>query len=490
MASGTGGQIAFSRLSSLYAIVDSVDVATNFVSETLEHKLAELEEGSITGRRDAPPSHEGIDMGDGDINFEPNPNPWSFLTQAFFGVRQSSLVTDAASLGANSGDEAGKPQWYHIFTPRQDPFSNRTFLDPMNFMVYRDVQSAFLFRGSIVPTYKLEITAGALTKSSISIMARQVDLIQRTGAISSLAASCGGRPWVWDMTSIEVSTDTSCANLVANVNYEKLNIAWTLPNEGVVLLDGTKRYAEFAPNQFRRIAIDGTLSFRDETEYLAFKAYENRRMRITLLNVNSRLILGNPASADATKFLGYYGLRIHMPQVKYLQWNAPIGGPNRLTASFTAKAEYDCTEGIMSEIDMMNKVSAGSLYATQAPSWSTVVASPARSYPEADIVTGSGQIQFYVDTTGGETFNAAPNSATIYEFLQGYGGEATVKAALTTAVFSLVSPNEFNVKLPAVGAFPGVLATTTIPWTVPTSMFTNRTMPYVVSGAFTIVNSV
>jgi hypothetical protein len=450
MASGNGGQIAFSRIASLHASVDTVDIWTNFVSETLEHKLAELEEGSITGRRDAPPSHKGIDSGDGDINFEPNPNALAFMVQGFMGTRVSSLVTNAASTGANSGNEAGKPQWYHQFTPRQDAFSDRTFLEPHNVMVYRDVGSAFLFRGAIFPALNFNIEAGQLAKSSITVMAREVGRIQRSAAVRSLTR-VGGRPWVWDMASVEVSTDTSCGNLVANTNFEKFDMKFTLPHDGVALLDGTKLYNEFSPNNFRRISIEGTLSFRDQTEYDAFRAYENRRMRITLLNVNSSEALGNVASLDRANFLGYYGLRIHLPLVKYLKWNAPISGPNRLTASFTAKAEFDDVSGIMAQIDMMNNIAAGSLaYAHGPAAWQTVVSSPYGSYLETAIAAGGSDVDFYVNTGDGEGFITSPTSSQIITFLRGVD-DAAISAAMTVAAFSLSAPNHIHVELPVVG---------------------------------------
>lgn len=357
MASGNGGQIGFTRIGSLYSDVNTVNLWGNFVSETLEHKLDELEEGSINGRRDAPNSYKGIDHGDGDINIEPNPNFIGIPLAGWFGTIVSSLVTAAGSTGANSGASAGAPQQFHRFTPTQSSFSDRTFLQPHNVMMFRDVGSAWLFKGAIFPTLKFDITAGALAKGTISVMARQVDRIQRTNTIAGLVSS-GGRPWVWDMASVELSTDTTTANLVARTDFEQLTISFDLPHDGVVTLDGTKKYAEFTPSDFRRITFDGTMSFRDQTAYDAFIAYEARRLRVTLLNVNSSVMLGNPASLDATNFLGYYGLRFHFPQMKFLSWSAPISGPNRLTAKFTAKAQYSETEGFSAVAELNNIVTS------------------------------------------------------------------------------------------------------------------------------------
>ena len=356
MASGAGGQIALVKAGSLYHQINSANLWTNFVSESIEHTLEELEEGSITGRRDAPTSHKGIDMGGGDIVLEPNPNALGHFLNGAFGTLTSSMITAAGSTGANSGEEAGKPYFWHEFVPRQTAYSNRSFLEPYGVMVYRDVGSAFMLNGSIFTGIEFDIQAGQLLTATVNVMGRDMRRIQRTAAINSLVSS-GGRPWVWDMASVEVSTDTTSANLAVDTNFEQLTLGLTTPHEGVVLLDGTKQYAEFQLNDFRRVAISGTLSFRDQTAYDAFVAYESRRLRATFLNVNSNIWLGNPASVDATAALGYYGMRIHIPKMKFLSWSAPIGGPNRLQASFTAKAEYDDTAGNMLSVELFNVTS-------------------------------------------------------------------------------------------------------------------------------------
>jgi hypothetical protein len=357
MSSGNGGQFAFAKVGSLFSDVNTVNQWANFVSETLEHKLTELQEGSINGRRDMPDSHKGIDSGDGEINFEPNPNVLGHFLKAWYGTHTASLVTAAGSTGANATVYSGAAQMYHRFRPNQNSFSERTFLEPYNFMIYRDVGSAWLFKQAIVPTLKLDIQAGQLVKATATIMARTVDRIQRTAGIQSLVSS-GGRPWVWDMASVELSTDTTTANLAARTDFEQIAFTMDLPNEGVVNLDGTKKYAEFSPSDFRKLSIEGTMSFRDQSAYDRFTAYEQARLRVTMLNVNSRALLGNPASADASAFAGYFGLRITLPAMKFTAWSAPISGPNRLTARFSAKAEYSEADGISSQVELINIVSS------------------------------------------------------------------------------------------------------------------------------------
>lgn len=363
MASGNGGKIASAKISSLYSDINSVNVFLGFTDETLEHKLDELESGAITGFRDAPDSYKGLDSGMGDINFEPEPNELGHMFKAWFGTLVSSVVTLATSTGANSGNFAGLPQVFHHFTPSNVAFSDRTFLEPYNVAVYRDVGSAFIFKGAIFPTIKLMTKANALVKATGTVMARQVDLIDPTSMLA-LPGSIG-KPWIWDMASVEYNpTDTGTAGLVARTDFEEFNITLDLPHDGIPLLDGTKKYAEFVPSDFRRVKIDGSMSFRDETAYLAFKNYTQHRMRITLLNVNSQLVQGDPSLADATAFEGYPGLRITLPAFKFTQWSAPIKGPNRIVASFSGKAERSAADGFSISADLLN-TTANSVYTTE-----------------------------------------------------------------------------------------------------------------------------
>ena len=355
MASGNAGKVALAKIGSLYSDVNTVNKWFGFTSETLEHKLDELEEGALTGRRDAPNSYKGLDHGAGDVEFEPNPNAVGHPLFAWFGTIASSIVTDVGSNGANSGDFAGYTQNFHRLTPTQTPFSDRTFNAPYNLAVYRDVASAFIFKQSIFTTVKLMIKAQALVKATGTIMSRQVDLLDFTAGMTSLVSS-GGRPWIWDMASIEYSADTSSAGLAARTDLEELNFTFDLPHDGVALLDGTKKYAEFTPSDFRRIKIDGSMSFRDETAYVDFKNYTQHRLRVTMMNVNSQLVMGNPASADPTLFLGYPGMRLHVPALKFTSWSAPVKGPNRIVAQFNAKAEFSEAEGFSTALDLLNIV--------------------------------------------------------------------------------------------------------------------------------------
>lgn len=351
MASGTGGQIALHKTSSLYLDVVSADRWSKFVSETLEHSIEELAELGITGRRDAPPSHKGIEFAQGDIVLEPNPNAIGNWMNGAFGTLTSSLHTEAGSTGANSAEGAGKPIFAHTFTPRQNEFDERTFLEPYTVMVYKDTGSAFFHQGTIFPRLDFNMQAGALLNSTVGLMGRKITRGERTAAINSLVSS-GGRPWIWDMASMEVASGGAGeAFLAANTNFEQFQISLETPQEGVVLLDGNKQYAEFQPNEFRRVNMSGTISFRNQEEYNAFTAYESRYMRLTITNTNSSQGLGNPDSS------ANYLLQFDVPKMKFLTWTTPIGGPNRLQTSFTARAEFDDTAGYMIQALLVNVTS-------------------------------------------------------------------------------------------------------------------------------------
>ncbi len=359
MSAGSGGQIAIISVGSLYQAVNSSMVSaanwTNFVSESVEHTIAELEEGAITGYKDAPPSHQGLGSGQGDIQLEPNPNALGHFLRGVFGQSSGSLLTHAGSWGANSGNALNVPAGYvarpvvqHTFVPIQTATHERNYLPVYAAVIYKDVGSAFVFSGGQFNALELQIQAGQLTKATVSGMFREVTRHLRTDSMAALR-NPGGKPWVWDMTSIQVG---SAGGLAVNQNFESITLKLETPLEGVVLLDGTKRYGEFSVNGFRRVNISGTLSFRNQEEYDAFVAYENRYMRVNLTNNNSQQVLGNPAS----QYL--FGLQLDIPNFKLLTYSVPIGGPNRLTCNYTAKAEFDVTSLYMIQAQLTNTTSA------------------------------------------------------------------------------------------------------------------------------------
>ena len=353
MASGTGGQIALTRSDSLYLSVQSVDQWQNFVSEGIEHTLNELEEGSITGYKDAPPSHKGLDFGQGDIAIEPDPNAMGHWLRGVFGQSSGAVVTDAGSTGANATVYSASPVVQHSFLPIQSAVDDRNFLPAYTAMVYKDTGSAFFFQGCQIHGIEFQVQAGNLVTANVNMMARTVERFERTAGISALTKVSGSKPWVWDMTSVEVSSgQTGFANLLGDTNFEAININVNIPLEGVVLLDGNKNYAEFQVNEFRRANINGTVSFRNQTAYDSFVAYENRSLRLTTANTSSSQLLGNPNSEF------WPTLQIDIPQFKYLSWSTPIGGPNRLQSSFTGKAERDSSSLYMIEAFLTNVTSA------------------------------------------------------------------------------------------------------------------------------------
>ncbi len=361
MPAGSGGQIALFSVGSLYADVTSALLSTaqwtNFVSESVEHNLAEIQEGSITGYKARPPSYKGTDSGAGDIQLEPNPNAMGMFMRGVFGQSSGTVLTEGNSWGAGSASLQGNPPGYlgsrpvvqHRFVPRQTAFEDRCFQPPHGLMLYKDVGSAFIHMGAIFTAMEFNIQAGQLAKSTVTMMSRAVT---RHARISSVAAlrNPGGRPWTWDQTSVQVG---SAGGLASFDKFQTLSVKFETPMEGVLLLDGTKRYGEFQTNGFQAVDVNGTMSFRDQTEYDAFIAYETRFMRLTLTNVNTAaLTLGNPASA------WFYQLAIDVPALKFTSWSTPIQGPNRLTTTFKGTGEFDTSSLYQIEARLINTVSA------------------------------------------------------------------------------------------------------------------------------------
>lgn len=354
MAAGSNSKISTVRVNSFgMTVVVTPDAAnnwrwTNFISEGLEHKIEELMEQSIYGYPDEPPSHQGLTTAEGDIEFEPNPNAIGQFIRGAFGVHSSSVLVAAGSTGANSGTFAGAAGYRHIFTPRDTPFSDRCFLDPYQVLVYRDVGSAFVFLDAVFPSIEFMIEAGQLVKATAGTMARRVTRNNLLN-VASLVNS-GGRPWVWDMASVQIGANS--ASLAGFDNFESVTANLETPIEGVPLLDGTRFYGEMQKSDFRKTRFSGRLSFRDQTEYDAFIAYENRHLRITLTNVNSNLTIGNPASAF------YPTLVLDFPAFKVTQYGVFVKDAQRITADFEGRAERSDAYGYAVQATLINIVSS------------------------------------------------------------------------------------------------------------------------------------
>lgn len=340
MSAGSNSQLATVRMTSFGVTSVYVTAAsfanwrwTNFVSEGLEHKIEELMEQSIYGYADEPPSHKGLTTIEGDVEFEPNPMAFGQFMRGYFGVASRTILCDPGSTGGNSTVFSADGVYRYEFTPRQSAFSLDCFLDPYQILIYRDVGSAFVAQDALFNKLEVGVQAAQLVKATVGVMGRRMTRVDRA-AVSSLVSS-GGRPFVWDMCSVQMGVGEGFSSLAAFTYFENVNIQLEMPIEGVPLLDGTREYGEFQKSDFRKTRFSGTLSFRDQTQYDQFIAYENRGLRFTFTNVNSALLLGNPNSAF------YFQLQFDVPRFKITQYANPVKGPNRITVDFEGRGEYN-----------------------------------------------------------------------------------------------------------------------------------------------------
>ena len=344
MSAGSNSQLATVRMTAYGVTSVYVSAAsfsnwrwTNFVSEGLEHKIEELVESSIYGYADEPPSHQGLTTAEGDIEFEPNPMAFGQFLRGYFGIGSRSTLCDPGSTGGNSTVFSADGVYEYTFTPRQAAFDQSCYLDPYQVLIYRDVGSAFVFQDTVFNKLSVAIQAGQLVKATVGVMGRRVTRVDRT-AVASLVSS-GGRPFVWDMASVQVGIGAGMNSLAASTVFEALNINLEVPMEGVPLLDGTRFYGEMQKSDFRKTRFSGTITFRNQAEYDAFVAYENRGLRVTFTNVNSSLLLGNPNSPF------YFQMNYDIPQFKVTQYGVMVKNAQRITADFEGRGEYDSALG-------------------------------------------------------------------------------------------------------------------------------------------------
>lgn len=304
MGYGMKGHLMISAQQSFGTATASYD-SVPIISESLTTAIERLVEEGMRGRFEEGPSHEGLLTVAGDVVFEPHPIMLGHFLRGVTG-QASATVQDSAFL------------WE--FLPVASDFTPGVCaLPPFTMQVHRDTGSAWQLTDAVINALTLEVSGGAIKRATASILAR-VSSLMDPGTPSYEA----GDPWTWDASSISIAG-------AANSDFENYSITIENNLEGVTTLNATKLHAKYLRSDHRRFGISGGVCFVDQAEYNQFRAFNSQRFLITVSGV--------------TTIAGSYhnDMTLDLPIVKYASYEAGIGGPGRITASFEGAAEYDTT---------------------------------------------------------------------------------------------------------------------------------------------------
>lgn len=299
------------------ASYEFIPVLSESIQNTIEHLTSE----TLRARLAESPIYQGKEAIAGDIVMEANPIMIGHIFKGVFGQSSSSTT------GAMSGTA-----YTHEFIPRQSDFDIYAAVPPYTIEAYRGVGSSWQFTDTVFNTINLELTAGAVAKLTVGVLAKTTSLMAKGTPTFSTAT-----PLTWDATSISIAG-------AASINFESLTISVENQLEAKYLLDGTRRCAKFKRTGPQLVRVIGTLLFEDQTEYAAFLAQTEQRLLVNL---------------DDTSITSLNNLLIDVPLMRYEAFPVGLGGPGELTVGFTAKGVYHTGSSYAIRITLVNSRTNG-----------------------------------------------------------------------------------------------------------------------------------
>lgn len=320
MAYGQNGHIGISFQETFgVQFVSSMDYFP-FVSESLNEAIGDVQSESLTARYDEPDDYEGMHEIAGDVVIEVHPHLVGKLFKAW--------------AGQYSGGTFQNSCYKHIFCPAQaDWIDERCALPTMSIEVYKDTGSAFLYYDMLLNQLALEISQGALYKATASFIGAHFAWLAR-----STPSYIPGSFFSWDVCSVSLAaaavSDVSQLTITLNNNLVAKSYLDLQKYAGRILRDG-----------FRSVEISGTMLLNGDTEA---RNYRNRTQQRLLISVT-----------DPATVMGHHNqMIIDVPQMRYTEFPANVGGPGLVEVGFSAKGKYDTTSSYAVQFTLTNTTPA------------------------------------------------------------------------------------------------------------------------------------
>lgn len=298
------------------ASVDSM-YTIPFLSETVTPEVPELISANMEGRYDEGEAYAGARNVAGTIQTEAQPITTGVFLKALMGEPSS----------VQSGNI-----YTHTFNPRTSDFDVNVTGNPLT--MYKNLADGGqvpLYRDLVCTRLEFALANGEL----LTVGADMTGGVVETKTTSQDIGTAVGRKWPWDVTSVELGG-------ASNVDFESLNIIideqasprWTLRTQRDP--SRVKRDAR------RQIRVNGTVKFRDQTEYDNFLAVNSQNLTITLTS---------PTEIQS----GYYDtLQFEFPAFKWLAYPLTFEDEAEKIVSFEGKGDYHVGSGTSVTVTLIN----------------------------------------------------------------------------------------------------------------------------------------
>lgn len=287
------------------------------LNESLKLDIPPLISENMRGVFDEGDSYEGPKVVNGAIECEAQPIP--------LGVMLKSILNEVSNTNSTG-------IYTRLFKPRVSDFDEKSANNPVTGYAYRDTGSAMLYSDLNGSTLELGIANGQFFKTKVEYVGAGFN------QNASVAASYPvGKRWTWDATSVTIAGSADAMDVVdMKIVLDDGSI------EAMHTLNGTKFPSRIKRTGMRTISVDGTLKFKDQTEYQEFVNQSERELIMHFQGVTEIQS-------------GYYdSLTIKLPKLRYEEAAPMSEGPGYIEMAVTAKGKYSVDSGTSMEITLVN----------------------------------------------------------------------------------------------------------------------------------------
>lgn len=321
---GAGATGAYSA-----AIMDYIP----FVSESMVRERQDLPDPSIWTNFDERKMYNGAQRVSGGVQTVVHPLLTPYFCRTAFDV--TTTGRNALLLNGTNSD-AGL--YAHRFVTGQTQFHSGS--------------------GSDLPTITMEVNRGPVMGAGSSFVyyncaANALEFVVEAGQflrcnVEMIGRDAGGKPratpsyvppatFLWNTVSVAV-------NNASKPYYESLTVRLENNLESVPTLDGRLLPDLVKRNDFRRVSVNGTLSFRNFEDYDSFLNGSETAMTLTAV--------GNAVATTGSN--KEERLVIDVPKFRYATYAPNISGPGRLVVNFTGRGMIDPTSLYSLQVTFVN----------------------------------------------------------------------------------------------------------------------------------------
>ena len=314
MAQGLLSHLAISPQNSFGTITTSYRHVP-IISESLAVANAILDEGNLRARLGEAGNIQGLQTVAGDIQMQPH---MVEIGHFLYGLTNQ----DSTSVTATSLTQ-------HLFYPATALFDDYAPLKPYTLQVHRNSALAWQLQDCIVNRLEFNISQGQLLTVTAGIIGRVSSLV----AAGTPSFRAPNSLWTFNQASISLGG-------AANADFESLIVNVERQVEAVPTLDGKRWASRFALTGPYMVRVSGTMDFRVQSVYADFDAFTRRVFQAAVIS----MVTSGP------------NIIIDVPQLLFESFDAPVSGPGRVKANFTARGEFDSSSNYAVQFTLINSI--------------------------------------------------------------------------------------------------------------------------------------